>query len=253
MIRGKVVWITGGSGGIGAATARELAGRGARVAITARRQPELEEVANSSSGEIVAVPGDVRDVDALKDAVTEIEALMGPIDIAMLNAGIWEQMDVSSWDSTPIRTHIETNLMGMVNALDAVLPGMLERRSGRIVGIASVAGYRGFTRAEAYGTSKAAEINLLESLRIDLASLGVKVQTINPGFVDTAMTRRNKFPMPFITDTMTAAQRIAKAIERGKAETVFPLPYLVAMKLVRIAPVRPYTWLSGRMAGGATS
>ena len=249
MIRAKVVWITGGSSGIGAATAAELARRGARVAITARRQLELEQVANSAPGDVIAVPGDVRDPAAMKDVVIDIEAQLGPVDIAMLNAGIWAQMDVSAWDSTPIRTHIETNLMGMVNALDAVLPGMLERRRGRIVGIASVAGYRGYTRAEAYGTTKAAEINLLESLRIDLAPLGVAVQTINPGFVDTPMTRHNKFPMPFITDTQTAAKRIADGIEKGKAETVFPLPYLVGMKLLRVLPVRPYTWISARMAG----
>jgi NAD(P)-dependent dehydrogenase (short-subunit alcohol dehydrogenase family) len=249
MIRGKVVWITGGSSGIGAATAAELAGRGARVAITARRQTELETVASSAPGEVIAVPGDVRDPEALKHAVIEIESRLGHVDVAMLNAGIWEQMDVSEWDSTPIRTHIETNLMGMVNALDAVLPGMLERRHGRIVGVASVAGYRGFTRAEAYGTTKAAEINLLESLRIDLSPLGVRVQTVNPGFVDTPMTRRNRFPMPFITDAPTAAKRIADGIEKGKAETVFPVPYMIGMKLLRVLPVRPYTWISTRMAG----
>jgi NAD(P)-dependent dehydrogenase (short-subunit alcohol dehydrogenase family) len=250
MIRGKVVWITGGSSGIGAATAAELARRGARVAITARRVPELERVAELAPGDVIAVPGDVRDPGALRAAVNAIEAQLGHVDIAMLNAGIWEQMDVSKWDSAPIRSHIETNLMGMVNALDAVLPGMLERRHGRIVGVASVAGYRGYTRAEAYGTTKAAEINLLESLRIDLAPLGVSVQTINPGFVDTPMTRRNRFPMPFITDTETAARRIADGIEKGKAETVFPLPYLAAMKVLRVLPVRPYTWISARMAGG---
>ena len=245
----RVAVLTGGSSGIGAATAAELARRGARVAVTARRQVELKQVATSAPGDVIAVPGDVRDADALKAVVNEIEAQLGHVEIAMLNAGIWEQMDVSEWDSTPIRTHIETNLMGMVNALDAVLPRMLERRHGRIVGVASVAGYRGFTRAEAYGTTKAAEINLLESLRIDLAPLGVAVQTINPGFVDTPMTRNNKFPMPFITDTQTAAKRIADGIEKGKAETVFPLPYLVGMNLLRVLPVRPYTWISARMAG----
>jgi short-subunit dehydrogenase len=158
-----------------------------------------------------------------------------------------------NWDSSSIRDHIETNLLGMVNSLDAIVPGMIDRRAGRIVGIASVAGYRGYTRAEAYGTTKAAEINLLESLRIDLAPLGVEVQTVNPGFVRTPLTMRNEFPMPFMIEAPDAARRIADAIEKGKAETVFPLPYRVGMKLVRVAPVRLYTAVSRRLvkANGA--
>jgi short-subunit dehydrogenase len=142
----------------------------------------------------------------------------------------------------------------MVNCLDAVLPGMIARSSGAIVGVASVAGYRGYTRAEAYGTTKAAAINLLESLRIDLDSLGVNVQVVNPGFVRTELTERNDFPMPFMIEADDAARRIADAIEKEKAEAVFPLPYRLGMKLVRFAPVRPYTavsrWLAGRSARG---
>jgi NAD(P)-dependent dehydrogenase (short-subunit alcohol dehydrogenase family) len=181
----------------------------------------------------------------LAAAAVAIEERFGPIDIAMMNAGTWEQVDVARWDSSSIREHVETNLLGMVNTLDAVLPRMLERRRGRLVGVASVAGYRGFTGAEAYGTTKAAEINLLESLRIDLAPLGVTVQIVNPGFVDTPMTRRNEFPMPFITDTGTAARRIVDGIRKGKVEVVFPFPYLIGMKILRLIPVRPYTAVSG--------
>jgi short-subunit dehydrogenase len=170
--------------------------------------------------------------------------------VAVLNAGIWGQMDVRRWDSTVIREHVETNFMGMVNSLDAVLPRMVERGRGRIVGVASVAGYRGYTRAEAYGPSKAAEINLLESLRVDLAPLGVAVQLVNPGFVRTPLTEANDFPMPFRIEAPDAARRIADAVERGKAETVFPLPYRIGMKLVRLAPVRLYTAVSSRFVEG---
>jgi short-subunit dehydrogenase len=153
---------------------------------------------------------------------------------------------VGKWDSAIIREHIETNFMGMVHGLDAVLPRMLARRSGTIVGVASVAGYRGYTRAAAYGPSKAAEINLLESLRVDLGPLGVDVQLVNPGFVRTPLTEANDFPMPFMIEAPDAARRIADAIEKGKAETAFPLPYRVGMKLVRVAPVRLYTAVSRR-------
>jgi len=245
-IRGSVAWITGGSSGIGAALAHELCRRGARVAITARRAGRLADVAASAPGEAHALPGDVREPEALEEIVAAVEANVGPIDLAVLNAGIWGQVDVRRWDSSLIRDHVESNFMGMVNSLDPILPRMLGRRRGTIVGVASVAGYRGYTRAEAYGPSKAAEINLLESLRVDLGPLGVDVQLVNPGFVRTPLTEANDFPMPFMIEAPDAARRIADAIEKGKAEAVFPLPYRFGMKLVRVAPVRLYTAVSRR-------
>jgi len=254
---GKVAWITGGSSGIGAALAGELARRGARVAITARREGKLAEVAARAPGEVRPYPGDVRDREAMTAVGRRIEADLGPVDLAVLNAGTWEQMDVADWDSGPIRGHIDTNLLGIVNCLDAVLPRMIARRSGTLLGVASVAGYRGYTRAEAYSTTKAAAINLLESLRIDLDKLGVNVQVVNPGFVRTELTEDEDFPMPFMIEAGDAARRIADAIEKEKAEAVFPLPYRVGMKLVRFAPVRPYTavsrWFARRSARGSES
>lgn len=247
-MRSRVAWVTGGSSGIGAAVARELARRGASVAVTARSADDLDDVVDGAEGTVVAYPADVRDADELSRVAASIEQRFGPLDIVMMNAGTWQQVDVAEWDSTAIREHVNTNLLGMVNTLDAVLPNMLARGHGRLVGVASVAGYRGFTGAEAYGTTKAAEINLLESLRIDLAGFGVTVQIVNPGFVATPMTRRNEFPMPFVTDTDTAARRIVDAIRKGKAETVFPFPYLVGMKLLRLVPVRPYTAVSAWLA-----
>jgi short-subunit dehydrogenase len=253
-LAGKVVWVTGGSSGIGAALARELSRRGARVAITARRSEKLAEVAGRAPGHMLALPGDVRDREAMIAVVHRIESELGAVDLAILNAGIWEQLDVAHWDSAPIREHVDTNLIGLVNCLDAVLPQMIARGSGTLLGVASVAGYRGYTRAEAYSTTKAASINLLESLRIDLDRLGVNVQVVNPGFVRTELTERNEFPMPFMIEADDAARRIADAIEKEKAEAVFPLPYRIGMKLVRFAPVRPYTavsrWFARRSAQG---
>jgi len=253
-LAGKVVWVTGGSSGIGAALAAELSRRGARVAITARRSEKLAEVAARAPGDMLALPGDVRDREAMIGVVHRIESELGPVDLAILNAGIWEQLDVAHWDSAPIREHVDTNLIGVVNCLDAVLPQMIARGSGTLLGVASVAGYRGYTRAEAYSTTKAASINLLESLRIDLDRLGVNVQVVNPGFVRTELTERNDFPMPFMIEADDAARRIANAIEKEKAEAVFPLPYRIGMKLVRFAPVRPYTavsrWFARRSAQG---
>jgi len=242
---GAVVWITGASSGIGEALARELTGRGARVAITARRGDRLDEIAGDR---MLAVPADVTDLGAMRAAAARVEQELGPIDLAVLNAGTWRQMDVTAWDTELFRLHVETNLMGMVHGIDAVLPGMRRRRGGVIAGVSSVAGYRGWPSSEAYGSTKAAEINLLESLRIDLLPLDIKVLTVCPGFVRSDLTAENTFRMPFLMDPPDAAARIADGIAREKAEIVFPLPMMMLMKATRLVPVRPWTALMSRQA-----
>jgi NAD(P)-dependent dehydrogenase (short-subunit alcohol dehydrogenase family) len=242
---GAVAWITGASSGIGEALARELAGRGARVAITARRADRLAEIAGEG---MLAVPADVTDPDAMRAAAARVEDGLGPIDLAVLNAGTWRQMDVTAWDTELFRRHVETNLMGMVHGIDAVLPGMRRRRGGVIAGVSSVAGYRGWPSSEAYGSTKAAEINLLESLRIDLLPLGIRVLTVCPGFVRSDLTAQNTFRMPFLMEPPDAAARIADGIAREKAELVFPLPMMLLMKATRLVPVRPWTALMSRQA-----
>jgi len=242
---GAVVWITGASSGIGEALARELTGRGARVAITARRGDRLDEIAGDR---MLAVPADVTDLGAMRAAAARVEQELGPIDLAVLNAGTWKQMDVTAWDTELFRRHVETNLMGMVHGIDAVLPGMRRRRGGVIAGVSSVAGYRGWPSSEAYGSTKAAEINLLESLRIDLLPLGIRVLTVCPGFVRSDLTSQNTFRMPFLMEPPDAAARIADGIAREKAEMVFPLPMMLLMKATRLVPVRPWAALMSRQA-----
>jgi NAD(P)-dependent dehydrogenase (short-subunit alcohol dehydrogenase family) len=242
---GAVAWITGASSGIGEALARELARRGARVAITARRADRLAEIAGDT---MLALPADVTDVEAMRSAAARVEAELGPIDLAVLNAGTWGQMDVTAWDTELFRRHVETNLMGVVHGIDAVLPGMRRRRGGVIAGVSSVAGYRGWPSSQAYGSTKAAEINLLESLRIDLLPLGIGVLTVCPGFVRSDLTAQNTFRMPFLMEPPDAAERIADGIAREKAEIVFPLPMMLLMKATRLVPVRPWTALMSRQA-----
>ncbi len=242
---GAVVWITGASSGIGESLARELAGRGARVAITARRGDRLDAIAGDR---MLSVPADVTDLDAMRAAAARVEEELGPIDLAVLNAGTWRQMDVTAWDTELFRLHVETNLMGMVHGIDAVLPGMRRRRGGVIAGVSSVAGYRGWPSSEAYGSTKAAEINLLESLRIDLLPLGIRVLTVCPGFVRSDLTSQNTFRMPFLMEPPDAAARIADGIAREKAEMVFPLPMMLLMKATRLVPVRPWAALMSRQA-----
>jgi short-subunit dehydrogenase len=244
-LEGARIWVTGASSGIGAALARELADRGATVAISARNADKLRAVAGDR---MHVVPVDVTDRDAVLAAGDAVRAALGEIDVAVLNAGTWSQFDVEKWDSAAFEEHLQTNLMGTVHTLEAVVPTMLAQRRGRIVGTASVAGYRGIPGGEAYGATKAALLNLFESLRGSLAPRGIVVQTLAPGFVRTPMTERNSFPMPFLIDPEEAARAIAEGIEKDKAEVVFPFPMMLMMKAARLVPARTWTAFTARLA-----
>lgn len=241
---GTVAWIVGASSGIGAAVARELVARGARVAISARRKGQLEEVAGDG---MLAVTADVTDAGSVAAAATAVEQQLGPLDLVVMCAGYWRQMDPRDWQTEVFDQHVSVNLIGMSNTIAAVLPRMLERRSGVLAGVASVAGYRGLAGAEAYGATKAAQINLLESLRIHLARTGVRVVTVCPGFVRTELTARNRFRMPFLIDADQAARSICDGLERGRTEVVFPLPMALLMKAARFVPTSLWTtiWRKG--------
>ena len=162
-LAGRNIWIVGASSGIGAALATELVGRGARVAISARREDELDAVA---AGRMTVVPVDVTDRAALDAAAAEVRDELGEIDMVVYNAGFWEQMDAAAWDRDLFARHVEINLLGLNNCVGAVLPEMVRAGRGRLVSVASVAGYRGIAGAEAYGATKAAQINMLEALRV---------------------------------------------------------------------------------------
>ena len=244
-IAGARIWVTGASAGIGAALARELADRGAAVAISARTADQLAEVAGNR---MAVVPVDVTDRAATVAAGRAVRDALGGLDVAVLNAGTWSEFHVEPWNSQLFADHLQVNLMGAVHTMEAVVPPMLAAGRGRIVGVASVAGYRGLPGSEAYGAGKAALINLLESLRGSLAPRGVVVQTVNPGFVTTRMTDRNRFPMPFKVEADVAARTIADGIARDKAEIVFPLPMTIAMKAARLVPVRAWTVLTAALA-----
>jgi len=242
-LNGKVAWVIGASSGIGAAVARELASRGSTVAISARRDEQLREV---SAGDMLIAPLDVTDAASVVAAATRVRDELGPIDLAVLSAGYWKQMDPTHWDTQIFDQHIRVNLAGMSNSIAAVLPDMLRRHDGVIAGIASVAGYRGLAGSEAYGATKAAQINLLESLRVHIARTGVRVTTICPGFVRTDLTARNRFPMPFIIDADQAARSICDGLERERTEIVFPTRMALLMKTARLVPAGAWTALWAR-------
>jgi len=239
-LNGKVAWVVGGSSGIGAAVARELVLRGSAVAISARRKQHLLDVAGE---DMLALTADVTDTRSIAAAAAQVQQDLGPIDLAVISAGYWKQMDPSDWDTEVFDRHVQVNIVGTSNTIAAVLPGMLRRRSGVIAGVASVAGYRGLAGAEAYGATKAAQINLLESLRVHVARTGVRVTTVCPGFVRTDLTVGNRFPMPFMIEADHAARFICDGLEQGRSEIAFPPPMALLMKTARLVPVRLWTGL----------
>lgn len=244
-LRGQKIWFVGASSGIGAETARLLTERGAEVAISGRRVELLEAVAG---GRMVVAPLDVTDPGAVASVAREVARALGGIDAVVWCAAYWEQSDPRHWDAQAFARHYEVNILGFNSVLAAVLPVMVERGRGHVVGVASVAGFRGFPGAEAYGSTKAAMIALLESLRASLWTRGVRVTTVAPGFVRTELTAANDFPMPFLIDADRAAAAIVRGLERGRIEIVFPWPMALTMKLARLVPVRWWAVRFGRNA-----
>ncbi|PKU22267.1 SDR family NAD(P)-dependent oxidoreductase [Telmatospirillum siberiense] len=238
------VWLTGAGTGIGEALARRLAADGHTVIASGRRLEPLAELARRQPG-ITPLAVDVTD----RAAITEVVSGMGGVDTAILCAGIHTPTPARSFDAAVVRELMETNLMGAVHCVEALLPAMIERGRGHLVLVASVAGYRGLPTAGGYSASKAGLIALAESLKLDLDGSGVRVSLINPGFVDTPLTRRNPFPMPDLITSEQAADAILRGLQTGRFETAFPPRFALAMKILRLLPDRLYFALMHKATG----
>jgi short-subunit dehydrogenase len=231
------VFITGASSGIGEALARHYAAAGATLGLAARRQHRLSELIEALPGVHAAYPLDVADAAALRAAAADFIARHGVPDIVIANAGVSVGTLADDADDLPALNRVfQTNVMGMAQTLQPFIAAMKARGSGRLVGIASVAGIRGLPGAGAYSASKAAAITFLESLRVELRGSGVKVVTIAPGYIATPMTAVNSYPMPFILPADKAARRFSRAIERGTSYTVIPWQMGVVARLMRLLP-----------------
>lgn len=237
-------WITGAGKGIGRAVALKLAARGVQVAASARTVADLESLArDAGDGSVVPFPVDVTDEAAVAATVEAIEARFGALDLAILNAGTHVPVRARDFRAEPFHTLMEVNVLGVVHGLAALLPRFMARRSGRIVVVSSVAGYRGLPTAAAYGASKAALINMCEALKPDLDRHGVGITLVNPGFVRTPLTDKNPFRMPFLMDPDDAAERLVRGVERGRFEVTFPRRFTWGMKLLRCLPYSLYFYL----------
>lgn len=234
-----VVWITGASGGIGRATALDLADRGWTVHATARSAEALEALAAERPGKIVAQPGDVTDSARMNEIVAAIEAER-PIALAILNAGIYQPMRAQEFDAGAVARTFAVNVQGVANGLDPVLKAMIARRKGHVALTSSVAGYRGLPRAAAYSATKAALIAMAEALAFDLIDLDVRISVINPGFVETEATSVNDFEMPFLMKPEAAARRIVDGLSKPGFEIAFPTRFELILKTLGLLPNRAY-------------
>ncbi len=241
--RPRRVIITGASTGIGAALARRYAATGAVLGLIARRKDLLERLAAEIPCSSEVYPLDVRDAVAMADAARDFIGRHGCPDAVIANAGV----SVGTLSDFPEDTRVfqellDVNVIGIVNTFQPFIGPMRAQGNGALVGIASIAGYRGLPGAGAYSASKAAAIAYLESLRVELRASGVSAITICPGYVETAMTGKNPYPMPFLMSAEMAAAKIAALIERGKLYSVIPWQMAVVARALRVMP----NWLYDR-------
>lgn len=227
--RGRVVWLVGASTGIGRATASALHARGAQVIVSARDAGALQSFERAHPGS-AALALDVTDRDAVAHAAQQVVLHHGRIDLAFYCAGYYKAMRATRFDLDDAVRHQQVNYIGALHLLDAVLPVLLQQGAGHLSLVSSVAGYRGLPNSLAYGPTKAALINLAQTLYMDLKACGVGVSVINPGFVETPLTAQNEFAMPALLTPDQAALEIVKGWERGEFEVHFPKRFTLCLK-----------------------
>ena len=249
--RDKVIFITGASSGIGEGLALALAKEGAVIGLVARREENLRALADrceAAGGKACAFVCDVTDADAVRLAAEHFRRAFGHIDILIANAGIGgNNSETRSLQPDAVKKVIDINLLGAVNSVHAVLPEMLERGSGQLVAISSLAGVRGLPKSAAYSASKAGMTAFFESVRLDVQHRGVDVTIIQPGFIRTPLTSGRANKMPYLMELDDAIPLLLRAIEKKKKFAAFPWQLATLVKAGKIFP----TWLYDRVAGRA--
>lgn len=235
------VFITGASSGIGAALAEHYASQGATLGLVARRGELLQELAAKLNTPVATYALDVRNADALDQAAQDFIGRFGVPDIVIANAGVSRgTLTKNKEDSVAFRAIMEINVLGMVHTFQPFIAAMRRAGKGSLVGIASVAGIRGLPGAGAYSASKAAAISYLESLRVEMASSGIHVTTIVPGYIRTPMTEVNTYKMPFLMEADVAAVKFVKAIANKRRFVVIPWQMGCLARFMRFIP--PFLW-----------
>ncbi|MEO7402020.1 MAG: SDR family oxidoreductase [Polaromonas sp.] len=247
----RLVFITGASSGIGQALALRYFAAGYRLALAARRTAEVHAWAESNAiqpGRFRVYGADVSDIASMVAAGQACIAAQGVPDVVIANAGISMGMDTAVREDLAVMAQtLATNVTGVAATFHPFVAGMVARGTGELVGVGSVAGIRGLPGHGAYCASKAAVISYCESLRGELRSSGVKVVTICPGYIDTPLTRQNRYSMPFLMKAQDFAEAAFRTIQAGHSYRVIPWPMGVVAKLLRLLPNAVFDWaLSGR-------
>ena len=248
--KNKTIFLTGASSGIGEGLALALAKKGATLGLLARRENLLNELAKKcedAGGRARAFPADVTDASAIREAVAAFANEFTKIDILIANAGIgWGDRSNSEYDPAGVKQVMDVNFLGAVNAVNAVLPGMLEKGSGQLVAISSLAGIRGLRKSAAYCASKAAMTIFFESVRLDVKDKGVDVTIIQPGFIRTPLTADRANRMPYLMELDDAIPHFVRAIEKKKKFAAFPWQLATIVRAGKFMPAWMYDRIASR-------
>lgn len=235
------VFITGASSGIGEAFARHYAALGCDLGLHGRRESALRTLAESLPVKCSIHVGEVRDAAAMQSIGQAFLAAHGVVDLVIANAGVSSgTASERSEDDVVFREVFDTNVIGMVNTFRPFIEFMRKAGRGKLVGVASVAGFRGLPGAAAYSASKSAAITYLESLRVEMRGSGIAVITLCPGYIDTPMTQGNPYRMPFMLSPQEAARRMARCIARGARRAVVPWQMAIVALVLRNLPGELY-------------
>lgn len=240
-------WVTGAGSGIGRALARRLAQTGWTVAASARTASDLDTLAAEVPGKITAFQLDVTDAAACVETARQIEAALGPVDLAVFNAGSYFPTTAEDFSVENFRRTVNVNLMGEVNCMGGVVPSMRARRAGHIVLMGSLTGLVGLPTAASYGATKAALNSIAQAFKPDFERFGITISVINPGFVKTPLTDKNRFPMPFLISVDAAVDHILRGIARRRFDISFPWQMSFLVRLLAALPDRAKFAITRRM------
>ena len=239
----KVIWITGGSSGIGKSLAYKFANEGWQVAISARRENLLKEISESNE-KIKSFPLDVTDKVKCKEVFEQIKNYYGDLDICFFSTGTWSPKEEKDIDVEQIENVFKVNFFGTINTIKAVEGHFKNKKNGIITIVSSIAGYRGLPNTTGYGPSKSALISLAESLYLDFERYNVRVCLVCPGFIKTPMTDKNDFKMPFLKTSEFAADKIYDGlINKNQFEIHFPKELTLTLKFFKLLPSKIYFYL----------
>ena len=235
----KVVLITGASSGIGYYLAKSLPKENCSLALISRRKNLLDQLASEIKdkvNEVRTYECDVRNINDVRNTYQQIKSDFGKIDVAILNAGTSQRADIRNYSYEIAKRIFDTNVFGIINFVDQLLPDFIQKKEGMIVGVSSLAESRGFPRSGFYNASKSAVSLMLESLRIELRPYGIKVITVKPGFVRTPFIDKNEFYMPSIVDVDKAVQIIVDGLKKEKKIIQFPFTTVIGSKIAKLMP-----------------